>query len=352
MQNDTQKPLDSDVITYAFAVPLGFLDYLHMDYLYISFINHRGIIMYLEFCVPLVPYSTYKLLALYFFGHLSELLCKQMGLTSFPWLIFSRITAPFANSTIFAIVWMQFVLAINRLSAISYPIAYKHIFIECTRYVEADIYSWSTLLTMRSLFHRLYCFIALRWHYHCRCYCRCPVWTFDELRFSLFRSLGIIVALTCSHNLRIFDLIRDLVSISIISQFASNIIAEKRRQGANRTQQRLGHEILFFKETCVSTVIQVFSMIIFRIDMPVSRLTKVTYTWLMMHTLDGLSFIFFNRHLLKKQNIVGVRTNTVDLRTKTIRNDLNTAMICTTANTPVNIAVTKRSVNVIGNNIN
>ncbi|MCP9257208.1 hypothetical protein DINM_000443, partial [Dirofilaria immitis] len=302
MQNDTQKPLDSDVITYAFAVPLGFLDYLHMDYLYISFINHRGIIMYLEFCVPPVPYSTYKLLALYFFGHLSELLCKQMGLTSFPWLIFSRITAPFANSTIFAIVWMQFVLAINRLSAISYPIAYKHIFstrnawitvvslwliIECTRYVEADIYSWSTLFGP------------------------CDHYFIAYIASSL--SDGIIIA----------AVIVDAVAFYRIVTYL---------KGANRTQQRLGHEILFFKETCVSTVIQVFSAIIFRIDVPVSRLTKVTYTWLMMHTLDGLSFIFFNRHLLKKQNIVGVRTNTVDLRSKTTRNDLNTAMICTTAN--------------------
>ncbi|MCP9257456.1 hypothetical protein DINM_000699 [Dirofilaria immitis] len=321
MQNDTQKPLDSDVITYAFAVPLGFLGLLTYGlslYLIHKSPRYHNVFGILCTTCALFHIQTVSALLLWTLVRITV----QMGLTSFPWLIFSRITAPFANSTIFAIVWMQFVLAINRLSAISYPIAYKHIFstrnawitvvslwliIECTRYVEADIYSWSTLFGP------------------------CDHYFIAYIASSL--SDGIIIA----------AVIVDAVAFYRIVTYL---------KGANRTQQRLGHEILFFKETCVSTAIQVFSTIIFRIDMPVSRLTKVTYTWLMMHTLDGLSFIFFNRHLLKKQNIVGVRTNTVDLRTKTIRNDLNTAMICTTANTPVNIAVTKRSVNVIGNNIN
>ncbi|MCP9257332.1 hypothetical protein DINM_000694 [Dirofilaria immitis] len=301
MQNDTQKPLDSDVITYAFAVPLGFLGLLTYGlslYLIHKSPRYHNVFGILCTTCALFHIQTVSALLLWTLVRITV----QMGLTSFPWLIFSRITAPFANSTIFAIVWMQFVLAINRLSAISYPIAYKHIFstrnawitvvslwliIECTRYVEADIYSWSTLFGP------------------------CDHYFIAYIASSL--SDGIIIA----------AVIVDAVAFYRIVTYL---------KGANRTQQRLGHEILFFKETCVSTVIQVFSAIIFRIDVPVSRLTKVTYTWLMMHTLDGLSFIFFNRHLLKKQNIVGVRTNTVDLRSKTTRNDLNTAMICTTAN--------------------
>ncbi|VDO46079.1 unnamed protein product [Brugia timori] len=107
-------------------------------------------------------------------------------------------------------------------------------------------------------------------------------------------------------------------------------------------QRRMKREIIFFKETCTSTIIHVFFVVIFRFNLPMSRFTKITYTWLAILTLDGLAFVYFNRYLLMKQNAISLSTNTMGLRTKTMRNDLNTAAICTAANNIVNIASMKR----------
>ncbi|KAL3989904.1 Serpentine type 7TM GPCR chemoreceptor Srx family protein [Acanthocheilonema viteae] len=84
---------------------------------------------------------------------------------------FCSILSPITNSIVYAAVWMQFVLAINRFWAISYPLTYHRIFnsrnvrvtavslwsfsmlitvlyynVECREYFEADIYSWSVCM--------------------------------------------------------------------------------------------------------------------------------------------------------------------------------------------------------------
>uniref|UniRef100_A0A8R1TMG8 G_PROTEIN_RECEP_F1_2 domain-containing protein n=1 Tax=Onchocerca volvulus TaxID=6282 RepID=A0A8R1TMG8_ONCVO len=201
-----------------------------------------------------------------------------MGLISFPWHIFSRILSPLANSTLFTAIWMQLVLAINRLWAISRPTTYDRVFspknariivvslwlssilitafyynVECGHYIEADDYSWSTL--------------------------------FGPCKHSFL----VYIAMFLSNGILLTVLIVDAVAFY-----------QKKRQRANSTQQRLGQELLFFKETCVTTVIYVFCVIISHIEIPMSRLTKIMYVWLAIHTLDGLTFVFYNRHTLKK----------------------------------------------------
>ncbi|EFO24775.1 hypothetical protein LOAG_03703, partial [Loa loa] len=62
---------------------------------------------------------------------------------------------------------------------------------------------------------------------------------------------------------------------------------EKKSQEVNSAQENLNEDILFFKETCASTVIHAFLIAIFRIDGPfAARVTKVTYMWLAMSTVD------------------------------------------------------------------
>lgn len=53
---------------------------------------------------------------------------RNLEFISLSWLIFNRIASPLANSTLYAGIWMQLILAINRLWAITYPIAYHRIF--------------------------------------------------------------------------------------------------------------------------------------------------------------------------------------------------------------------------------
>ncbi|VDM93357.1 unnamed protein product [Onchocerca ochengi] len=172
-----------------------------------------------------------------------------MGLISFPWHIFSRILSPLANSTLFTAIWMQLVLAINRLWAISRPTTYDRVFspknariivvslwlssilitalyynVECGHYIEADDYSWSTL--------------------------------FGPCKNSFL----IYIAILLSSGILLAVLIVDAVAF---------------------------YRLIVYFKTCVTTVIYVFCVIISHIEMPMSRLTKIMYVWLAIHTLDG-----------------------------------------------------------------
>ncbi|VDN81190.1 unnamed protein product [Brugia pahangi] len=205
--------------------------------------------------------------------HKSE---RHTGLKPFPWTTFIRIFSPIANSTLYAAIWIQFVLAINRLWAISYPMTYHRIFsrknarlavvflwsfsmlimvlyynVECVRYFESDIYSWSTL------------------------YGPCNHSFF--IYFSILLSDGII-----------------LITVMVDAIAFYRMVA--------------------YIKTCITTGIHAFLIAIFRIDGPfIARVTKVTYMWLAMSTLDSFTFIFFNRNLLMNRNVVNVFTTANNL---------------------------------------
>ncbi|EFO20760.1 hypothetical protein LOAG_07731 [Loa loa] len=251
---------------------------------------------------------------------------RNLGSISFPWVIFCRIVSPLANSTLYAAIWMHFALAINRLLAISSPIIYPRIFnprnawiivvslwsftmlitalyynVECVAYFESDIHSWSTLYGPCD--HTFFAYIAM------------------------FLSDGIVI----------ITIIIDAIAFYRIIVY----LKDKNRQEAHGTQHRIKKEIIFFKETCISTIIYAFFVIIFRIELPMSRFSKIIYTWLAMFASDGLAFLYFNRRLLMKQNVATFRTNTRDLRTKIVKIDVNTTVKCTVTNNRVNIASMK-----------
>lgn len=67
----------------------------------------------------------------------------------FPWRTFARIVSPIANSTLYAAIWMQFILAINRFWAISYPMTYGRIFnLKNVRIIILSLWSFSMLITV------------------------------------------------------------------------------------------------------------------------------------------------------------------------------------------------------------
>uniref|UniRef100_A0A8R1XVV5 G_PROTEIN_RECEP_F1_2 domain-containing protein n=1 Tax=Onchocerca volvulus TaxID=6282 RepID=A0A8R1XVV5_ONCVO len=179
----------------------------------------------------------------------------NMGLISLPWRTFSRIFSPLANSTLFAAIWMQLVLAINRFWAISRPMTYDRVFnpknariivvslwlfsilitalyynvdksstlsklknnlkyqilteVECKRYVEADFHSWSTLFGPCKHFFLTYIAVSL--------------------------SDGIFLVVL---------IVNAIASYYIIAYLQ---LQKKKHQGA-KTQQKMGQEIVFFKE--------------------------------------------------------------------------------------------------------
>ncbi|EJW84091.1 hypothetical protein WUBG_04996 [Wuchereria bancrofti] len=66
--------------------------------------------------------------------------------------------------------------------------------------------------------------------------------------------------------------------------------------------------IVAYIKTCITTGIHAFLIAIFRIDEPfIARVTKVTYMWLAMSTLDSFTFIFSNRKLLRNRNVVNAK---------------------------------------------
>uniref|UniRef100_A0A0R3S210 G_PROTEIN_RECEP_F1_2 domain-containing protein n=1 Tax=Elaeophora elaphi TaxID=1147741 RepID=A0A0R3S210_9BILA len=168
---------------------------------------------------------------------------------------------------------MQFILAINRLWAISRPMTYNRIFnqknariivlslwslsmlinalyynVECVRYFEADIHSWSTL--------------------------------YGPCNHSFLAYIAIIL----SDGIILITVIVDAIAFYRIIAY----LKEKKRQKVNTIQESLKQDILFFKETCVSTVVHAFFVAIFRVDgLFMARVTKVTYMWLAMSTSDG-----------------------------------------------------------------
>uniref|UniRef100_A0A8R1TSF0 7TM GPCR serpentine receptor class x (Srx) domain-containing protein n=1 Tax=Onchocerca volvulus TaxID=6282 RepID=A0A8R1TSF0_ONCVO len=160
-----------------------------------------------------------------------------------------RILVPKNARIIVVSLWLSSIL----ITALYYNV-------ECGHYFEADNYSWSTLFGPCK--HSFLVYIAM------------------------FLSNGILLT---------------VLIVDAVACYRLIVYFKKRKSRKNSvTQQKLGQEILFFKETCVTTVIHVFCVIISHIEMPVSRLTKITYVWLAIHTLDGLAFVFFNRHTLKK----------------------------------------------------
>nr|CDQ03916.1 Bm13512 [Brugia malayi] len=146
MGNRTQ--LDANVITYAFAIPLGLLG-----------LFAYGITLYIINKSPRYRNAFGILFTAYISFHIQTLsalllwtiirIIVNLGFTSFPWHIFIRIASPISNSTLYAAIWMHFVLAINRLWAISYPMKYHRIFNPKNAWITViSLWSFSMLITL------------------------------------------------------------------------------------------------------------------------------------------------------------------------------------------------------------
>ncbi|VDO44968.1 unnamed protein product [Onchocerca flexuosa] len=244
MENNTQNNteweiiyrnrLDHGVVTYVFAIPIFQLAFIGLFAYGLSlysicksprYHNAFGIL-----CFAYVLFHIQTISALLIWTVVR--IIANIGLISVPWRTFSRIFSPLANSSLYAAIWMQFVLAINRVWAISYPITYDRIFnlkndriivvsiwlssilitalyynVECERYVEADFYSWSTLFGPCK--HSFLTYVAV------------------SLSDGIFLAILIVNTIAFYH---------------IIAYF------KKKKHQAARTQQRMGQEIVFFKE--------------------------------------------------------------------------------------------------------
>ncbi|VDO26022.1 unnamed protein product [Brugia timori] len=294
MSNSTK--FDTNTVIHIFAIPIALLGLLaYAISLYLIHKSERYHNVFGILCTAYVSFHIQTVSVLFIWTIVRIIV--HAGLKPFPWTTFIRIFSPIANSTLYAAIWIQFVLAINRLWAISYPMTYHRIFsrknarlavvflwsfsmlimvlyynVECVRYFESDIYSWSTL------------------------YGPCNHSFF--IYFSILLSDGIIL----------ITVMVDAIAFYRIVAY----IKKKKHQEVNATRGSLSHDILFFKEkifqACITTGIHAFLIAIFRIDGPfIARVTKVTYMWLAMSTLDSFTFIFFNRNLLMNRNVVNIK---------------------------------------------
>uniref|UniRef100_A0A0R3RKJ2 G_PROTEIN_RECEP_F1_2 domain-containing protein n=1 Tax=Elaeophora elaphi TaxID=1147741 RepID=A0A0R3RKJ2_9BILA len=221
-------------------------------------------------------------------------------LRSFPWKIFMRIASPMANSALYATIWMQLVLAVNRLFAISYPMRYNRIFnrknariiatsvwsfsmlitvlyynVECVRYVEADVYSWSTL--------------------------------YGPCKHSFLAYIAIILS---DHIILITVVVNAIAFYRIVARMKKS----KLENSFENSFRSLNRDITFFKETCVTTVAHAFLIAIVRIDgLFLARVTKIIYTWLAMSTVDSFIFLFFNHNLMFERNTANLFAPTNNL---------------------------------------
>uniref|UniRef100_A0AAF5PK46 7TM GPCR serpentine receptor class x (Srx) domain-containing protein n=1 Tax=Wuchereria bancrofti TaxID=6293 RepID=A0AAF5PK46_WUCBA len=212
-------------------------------------------------------------------------------LKPFPWTTFIRIFFPIANSTLYAAIWIQFVLAINRLWTISYPMTCHRIFSQKNARL-AVVFLWSFSMLIMVLYYN------------------------DLTKKMNYVIIFIYFAMLLSDGVNLTTVSVNAIAFYCIVAYIKEV---------NATRESLSHDILFFKETCITTGIHAFLIAIFRIDEPfIARVTKVTYMWLAMSTLDSFTFIFSNRKLLRNRNVVNV---------------------CTTANNLVNIVPTKKTIN-------
>ncbi|KAL3989903.1 Serpentine type 7TM GPCR chemoreceptor Srx family protein [Acanthocheilonema viteae] len=303
MANNTR--FDTNPVTHIFAIPvaiLGLFAYTISLYLIHKSERYHNVFGVLCTAYVLFQIQTVSTLSLWTITRI----IVYGTLIQFPWKIFARIVSPITNSTVYAAIWMQFVLAINRLWAVSYPLTYHRIFnsrnvrvtavslwsfsmlitvlyynVECTEYFEADIYSWSALYGPCN--HSSLAYIAM------------------------IISDGIILTTVIINAVAFYRIIAYL--------------KEKRSQEVNTMHENLSQDILFFKETCVTTVAHAFFISIFRIDGPfVARTTKITYMWLAMSTLHGFIFIFFNLNLMMNRNVVNIHSiSLVNILTKQTR---------------------------------
>ncbi|VDM93838.1 unnamed protein product [Onchocerca ochengi] len=167
---------------------------------------------------------------------------------------------------------MQFVLAINRLWAISYPITYNRIFNpKNARIIVVSLWSFSVIITV------------LYYNVECENYFEADRYSWSTLYGPCKHPFLAYIAALLSDAIILITVIIDAIAFYRIIIY----LKRKKNQRTNIRQENLGEEIVFLKETCVSAIIHGFFAAIFHIDGPfIARVTKVTYTWLAINTLD------------------------------------------------------------------
>uniref|UniRef100_A0A915PU23 G-protein coupled receptors family 1 profile domain-containing protein n=1 Tax=Setaria digitata TaxID=48799 RepID=A0A915PU23_9BILA len=226
-----------------------------------------------------------------------------------PWNKIARLTSPLANSTLYGAIWVHFVLAINRLCAIAYPVDYHRIF--CMRNARITVVSiWLISMLINGLYYNdLHSWSTL--------YGPCNHYYLAYIAMLL--SDGIVVITVVVDTITFYRVVKYL-KVSLNSKFTVCSVTvfiqlQENKRGSRVVREGMMQDITFFKETSVSTVIHIFFIIVYRFPNPfVSRVTKIGYMWLAMQISDGLVFAFFNRRLLIKRNTVAVRQKNETVR--------------------------------------
>ncbi|KAM3728601.1 Olfactory receptor [Dirofilaria immitis] len=296
MRNSTK--FDTNIVTHVFAIPIAlFALFAYATSLYLIHKSQQYRNVFGVLCIAYVSFHIQTISALLVWTIVR--IIAHLETVSFPWTIFIRIASPIANSALYAAIWMQFVLAINRLWAILYPITYHRIFnLRNARVTVVFLWSFSMIITV------------LYYNVECVYYFESPVHSWSTLYGPCNHSFLAYIAILLSDGMILITVIVDAVAFYRIIVY----LKKKKTQGTNTMREKLSQDILFFKETCVSTIIHAFFVSIFRIDGPfIARVTKVTYTWLAISTLDSLVFVFFNRNLLMNRNAVSESAKTNNL---------------------------------------
>ncbi|CAG9531958.1 unnamed protein product, partial [Cercopithifilaria johnstoni] len=168
------------------------------------------------------------------------------------------------------------ILAINRLLAILYPLTYHRIFNpRNARITVVSLWSFSMLTT------------TLYYNVECAWYFEAAVYSWSTLYGPCQYSFLAYIAMFLSDGIILITVIVNAIAFYRIVAY----LKEKKRQEIITTQESLDHDILFFKETCVTTITHAFLIVLFRIVRInghfESRGIKVMYMWLIMSALDG-----------------------------------------------------------------
>ncbi|MCP9262866.1 hypothetical protein DINM_006242 [Dirofilaria immitis] len=345
MRNSTK--FDTNIVTHVFAIPIAlFALFAYATSLYLIHKSQQYRNVFGVLCIAYVSFHIQTISALLVWTIVR--IIAHLETVSFPWTIFIRIASPIANSALYAAIWMQFVLAINRLWAILYPITYHRIFnLRNARVTVSPVHSWSTLYGPCN--HSFLAYIAillsddLRQYDHTRIFvsifridgpfiARVTKVTYTWLAISTLDRYLEVVSFPWTIFIRIASPIANSALYAAIwMQFVWPQISPV--HSWSTLYGPCNHPIfayiatflsdgiilisliidavafyctITYLKTCVSTIIHAFFVSIFRIDGPfIARVTKVTYTWLAMSTLDSLVFVFFNRNLLMNRNAVG-----------------------------------------------
>ncbi|VIO99295.1 Uncharacterized protein BM_BM11067 [Brugia malayi] len=224
-------------------------------------------------------------------------LSLKSPILSSPELFSVRLVGVILNGAWFGSILMHFLTAINRFFAFVYATRYNQLWSEARTFKIAIIF-WT--ISMVYCTHHLYedCSLLFnsgskyRWLHHNSYHGQICA------RIDGIVSVALIVAMACTDFITLLKIIayRRTMRRNTTESTTVSVINEK--------------EILFFKQSCKLSLLYISSAVTFNLssyfftDKWIMFISN-TIIWNLVHSMDGLTFLLFNRKLIHKSNSGG-----------------------------------------------